>query len=321
MRLSDTLNRHGQAVQVLAELADIGALAVIGSHIVARYPPMSMAAFRTLNGVMGNPADCIETYSFGKLVSEGVKLFRPTQDQLEMLEQMRLNVLVNDYEQPFPTVCIEFPPDYIDKKRIHCPQEGQWYYGQRVTAEHRPGYVIVRQDPGCIFVTVVFSSDLSIKVAITGRSGQVEEIVEGFGEQDNFRNCMETTPEEWAVTKACVRSALNYCLLLDEIGCRPLPADRPLKKEHGPWRAQTGRDLPTRYELQQEVELHRSVERYSDLPTDEGRVMPPHHRRGHYRFQKFGENLCKTKRIRIAPIFVNSHLFLGKMSNTKATYT
>lgn len=330
MKLQDTLDDYRLGVRIFTEIVESGAIAVgpDGFRVYNR-PGLSEPAMQTLMRLIERPADIIETYSYGKLISEGAKVFRPTQEQLEMLEQVQINIPIADYVQPYPTLAVEFPEGYFAKKRVHCPQAGQWFYGRQIRASHEPGYVIVRHDGPYVFATAVFTSGLSIKTSLhAGRGETIDEIIEAFTDGDDFRNSMNTTKDEWKVTKSCVRSALNYCLLLDEVGCRQVST--PAVQRHPDGRKLNRAERRERqfnpqavlWELAQDVKLYRTVDRHDELPGEVGggSTMPPHHRRGHYRMQRHGVGLALKKRIRIAPVFVNSHLFFGRPCDATATY-
>lgn len=346
MRLIETLQEFSKVIPYFVEVVEKGALCLRryenegAVRFAYRQVELTPVAGKVMVKLAGSLADRVELYCIAKMVMEGVKLFRPSQEQLDMLEQMTLNVEFPDYVQPFPTVVVEFPSEYLRNKVVHCPQNGQWFYGGRIAQVHEPSYIIVRHEPtiGCILTSLMFTSKLSIKTAIVPRSGDtLESYIEGFTDKDKFENTLEVTAEEWAIVKQCIRAALNYCLLLDEIGIRhagPQNERQYRRLQHfveagrrrgdPPQRqAQARVDLlthPQLYELKQNVRLHRVVRHDHELPETPGPTKPPHHRRGHYRFQRFGVGLRQKKRIRIPPVFVNAHLFLGKMSNTSTTY-
>jgi hypothetical protein len=46
----------------------------------------------------------------------------------------------------------------------------------------------------------------------------------------------------------------------------------------------------------------------------------PHRRRGHYRMQACGPGLTLRRRIAVAAVLVNGHLFLGERAEASATY-
>lgn len=345
MRFNDTIQAFRKVIPYFVEIIEKGAMSLARSKtsIYFQYtlpPSLSDSAKFILEKTAENQANKIEAYSFGKLLHSGVKLFRPRHEQLEMLEHMSLNIQFEDYVQPFDTLVIEFPESYFKEKRVHCPQAGRKLFDHSISSEHEPAYVIVHHELtiGCILITLMFNSNLSIKTAICPEGDTLEHYIESFTEKDKFQNTLATTDEEWEVTRACIHSALNYCLLLDEIGCKSNGPENPklhqrlshfvsagLKRNDPAERRERDRAnllaQPILYELNQNVKLHRTVEECSELSSPTGKILPPHHRRGYYKMQHFGVGGMSRKRIRISPVFVNKHLFLGKMSDTKVTYS
>lgn len=287
--------------------------------------------------------DLIEIMLVGSTMCEGPKVFRPRQIDFEMLEHTSLNIACSDYVQPFPTVVIELPEGYASNRNVCCPHTGQYLYGEKQPSVHEPTLVIVQHIPEmhAILTMVMFSTNVSIKTSFVPEGEMtLEELIESFDyEKDEFNGSLETTEEEWELTKNVMRASLNYCLLVDELGSRRVGPENPtveaelrkqLKKakesNSAGWvrRAETALlDHPAVFELDQHVKLYRTVEHDEDLEGVHvaGQPRPPHHRRGHYRMQACGAGRAEHKRVRISPVFVNKHLFLGDMADARATYT
>ncbi len=108
---------------------------------------------------------------------------------------------------------------------------------------------------------------------------------------------------------------------MDEVGIKNLGVKNEKHRQKLLARGQSVKLIPKYYTLNQEVKLFNVVNNHSQLADGfSGRIMPPHHRKGHYRRQRYGVGNNLTKRIRILPVFVNSHLFLGDMLDAKTTY-
>lgn len=311
-----------------------------------------------------NMPDCIEYYVVGKIFESGPKIFRPRIFDLEMCEQIELNIPINDYVQPFPTIVIELPEDYLDKKRVINPLNGEVMYGKPQPAKHHPEFIAMHHDKisGCILTLIHFSSDTSVKSSFvgvvdptTGESKLLEKYFESLktkpdfsetqGYYDSrkntfeFRDSLETSLEEWVIIEQLNRAALNYCLLLDEIGVKRLGPQNPdeyarLQRYQKVARKEKNREdkiykadnnvqnHAQLYALNQEVVLARVVNETKDLDSEStGRIVSPHHRRGYYRQQRYGQGNTLIKRIRINPVFVNKHLFLEDMDKTKVIYS
>ena len=60
----------------------------------------------------------IEGYTMSKMLADGPKVFTFDALTCEALENFDLNVSCSDYHQPFPSVVIELPQDYIQKRVV-----------------------------------------------------------------------------------------------------------------------------------------------------------------------------------------------------------
>ena len=284
--------------------------------------------------------DKVEIALMGLALADGPKIFRPRQLDFEMLEETTANVLIEDYCQPFRTVVIELPDLYAAKKQIHCPHAGKYIYGYRQPKDHYPTMVILQYWPKakCVLSAVYFSSDVSIKTCFAPTADEtIEMCLAKLRCEDEFSGVLRTTNEEWELTRGILRAAINFCMLVDEVGHERVGPDgaeheRELRKyaeamSRGRDKERAARAraklaaVPYLYELDQQVQLYKTVATHNDLPGDPtGRTMPPHHRRGHWRMQAHGPERSLRKRIRIPPVFVNSYLFLGNPRDAKVTY-
>jgi hypothetical protein len=279
----------------------------------------------------------IDLYIWQDIVLTGPKIFRPTQVQFEVLEHMRISLPLEDYVQPFETVIIELPNDYMQTKITHLPQAGTTR-GKEVLAEnHQPTMLMLRLDkPNNLLLTqTIFDSGFSIKTAYSPKPNQIlEEYISILNQK--YSDSEECTDDEVRIAEEVVRSGINYCLLLDEVGIKKKGGinqnyysnlikyrEKAIKnkdQERANKLSNEIRSYPILYELSQEVKLYKTVSSHSELPQHTDRVVTPHHRRGFYKMQPHGPNNSLRKRIRIAPVFVNAHLFAGDMINAKVTY-
>jgi len=286
-------------------------------------------------------SEFIEIYLYTQLMKSGVKIFRPTALQLAMLEQITLNITFPDYVQPFDTMVVELPKDYIKTKSAILPQAGQVMYNAVLPQEHCPVYLIINHTPEMhtIFCAVVYSSGLSTKMCLTTNTSRIEtdmmeSRVELLGNRNFYVNSLAMSDQELDVQVSCFRSILNYCLLLDEVGIKKIGRHNPKHFEKLVSRFEKGpnndkgqlrlemKTHPTIYTIiNQNVQLYSTVDDLSS-PDNENKhgILAPHHRRGHYKMQRFGVGNMEKKRIRIKAVFVNSYLFRGKGIDMKAIY-
>lgn len=285
-----------------------------------------------------NTANIIEIFLYSEICRTGPKIFQPKQIDFEMLEQMSLNITFGDYNQPYETIIIDLPENYCKSKSVDCPQHGDDHYGLTITPQHEPQTVILyfNKELEVLLVSVFFSTEMSIKIGIPFKPDAIIDDHIIFQKHEQFEGTMETSSDEDKVVMSIIRSALNYSLLLDEVGTRKIGPNNPSyynrlikHRNNNIKNPQKLRGLnfdlkihPVIYELNQTVELYKIVNHSSELPSEPtGKKISPHHRKGHYRIQHYGPNNSLRKRIRIPAVFVNTNLFLGKMMNARATYS
>jgi hypothetical protein len=289
-----------------------------------------------------NIANGFEALAISRVLADGPKIFSPNQLELELMEQMSLNIQISDYVQPFETIVIELPDNYIRNMRIECPQAYSNLAGYTMPKMHQPVLVVLynRPDLGAVVTQVVFDSMQSIKTVLYPSPDENlnDYVCNIIGDElHQFENTEKTSKEELEVVSKVLRACLNYCLLLDEIGVKCVGSNNPsyhsrlqryvevaMKKKDEKKIEEATDNLithPIHYEIKQKVKLARSVKTHNELPEQTGRGMPPHHRRGYYKMQPYGTENSLRKRIRIPPVFVNKHLFLGDLCDTEVRYS
>lgn len=79
------------------------------------YPYASRAKSPTWlnNSVMGG-GDLISLYALSIWCGQGPVLFRATEDQCRALEDVKINLLMEEYTQPYDAVMVEFPEGFYD---------------------------------------------------------------------------------------------------------------------------------------------------------------------------------------------------------------
>src|SRR5207302_9993950 len=115
-------------------------------------------------------SSCIESYVMSRMLSEGPKVFTFDSLTCEALENFDLSVSTADYLQPFPTVIIDLPPDYTQKRVV--PFDA---------GSHAPDFVIVRHEPeaNCVMVTMHLTShQVMTRLLKLGSAWSLEEMWE-----------------------------------------------------------------------------------------------------------------------------------------------
>lgn len=270
--------------------------------------------------------ELLEFYLTTRVFGGGPKVFKPTSQQLRLLGEMTLNVPFESYVQPFETMVIEYPDDFSETHIVDITDK---VCG---CTEQRPLFSILHWRDGCLLHSVYMSGMISLKSWWYPHPTHELEVWldKQYGDKDLMR--MDASDEEVDMETQVRRCALAYALLIDEVGAKKSGPAQPAKVtalrrtiERRPDLADTARATlkcqPMVYELNQQVTLHRTVASHAELGTPTGRTMPPHHRRGFYKMQPHGPANSLRKRVRILPVFVNAHLFLGSMADAKAVYS
>ena len=290
-------------------------------------PPLAIEMVRTVFAM--GASSLIESYVMSRMVSEGPKVFTFDALTCEALENFDLSVATTDYLQPFPTVVIELPADYI-KKRVVPFDAGS----------HAPDFVIARHEPKaeCVLVTMHMSShQVLTRLLKLDPAWTLEEAWAKAARTWGAEDSLSMTPEENALGTALTKLALNVCLMATAYGVRSLGPENPsyyerlkryakLARKRG--REQTEkaeldlRTAPMRYAFAQEVTLYQKevAENGSEASEKGGWTVTPHWRRGHWRWQPCGVGRSERRRIAIPSVLVNAHRFLGSESDTMATY-
>lgn len=257
---------------------------------------------------IGHPGQIALWAAFGKAVVQGPKIFRPTAEQCEPLEQVDLTLDADDYHLPFPTCIVEFPADYSKNRIVHSS-----------SSNNQPGLLIVTQQDGLIYTCLY----------LPNTTGSVDKhkiftIVIG---SDTLEECLSAAAEEVPSTSAVLpafRAALNYLLLSATSGMRAVPQPRSDKEKH--LREQlkrakhNGREdlveklkqrlakLPTIYELAQHVCLYRRDTTPSETHEGDGTPRRPCWVRGHWHTVCYGPRHSLRKLMFYEPHLRNAHL-------------
>jgi hypothetical protein len=291
-------------------------------------PPLALEMARTVMAM--GASSCTESYVLSRTLAEGPKLFAFS-DALtcEALENFDLSVATTDYLQPFPSVVIELPQDYI-KKRVVPFDAG----------EHSPDFVIVPHEPeaGCVLITMHMTSHQVLTRLLKLDPGwSLEEMWAKGARSWGAKDTLGMTPEETVLGNALSKLALNVCLMATAYGVRCLGPANPshyerlkryakLARKRGKEQQEKAdidlRTTPVRYAFAQEVTLYQreAGEVRSDGNGRGGWTVSPHWRRGHWRSQVCGPGRQERRRVAIPSVLVNGHLFLGAASDTVVTY-
>jgi hypothetical protein len=262
--------------------------------------------------ISSDTSSCMEIFLLSRVFGEGPKIYAPDQRTFEAFENIDINIGIEDYHQPFPTMIVELPPEYIKNSVVYCPQ---------FDIGHSPILNIVHHNEkcGCITVGVVlelgkFGGFQMATKMIYPRPGEntIEEILKSIGAKI-FEGSVEISEGEHYVSHKVTKASINALGILFEEGCKKV-----ISKRKG-WKHLTKHAVPEikeYYEFKQEVRMysHSSGEK-TDIYT--GRIRPPGWVKGHRRRQHHGPGGSLVKVITIKPYTVNFHLFKGDISETQ----
>lgn len=287
---------------------------------------LSRDANLMLNTARTGASRAFEIFLLSQVFAFGPKVFEVESLDLEALINTDLNIEMQDYDQPFDTVVMQLPDDFC-KNNIVSPQIDPNDASLPKTTE--PDFLVIHHDKELhtIIFALFYKEDISIKVGFALKPGTIIDnaLRENLGRE--FADSLGIGDQEKILLEDLIRAAMNYCLLVGEVGHKKIEAinkdyERKLTKKAAEGDQKAIKELrqrPVYHTLEQKVQLYQ-VKYQHDRSQTTGQTVRPHHRRGHYRFQRFGSGLVDRKRIRIAPIFVNADLFLGKKSNTSVIY-
>ena len=123
MTLASTLTAMRPALPSYVNLTKYGLIScdrdkfALNAHPKAPELAVRMAAMMFATGA----SSLIEGYTMSKMLANGPKVFTFDALTCEALENFDLNVSSEDYQQPFPSVVIELPKDYIQQRVVPHP--------------------------------------------------------------------------------------------------------------------------------------------------------------------------------------------------------
>lgn len=251
----------------------------------------------------GSGGDAFGQWGLSWWLVDGPKVFRPTIEQCQALEQVEVRLTLSDYAQPYPAILIDLPEGRYDPITcVLCCQAPEILTFQCLSADHL--------------------NDIVTTIAVDGRP--IEVSLQKYDADID-------SPLGQICGKA-LRVALNSCLCLVNYGChsdylypKEVVSDQRLAKENterGERARYRVRTAPFLTEFNHEVVLHHTHHRNGNhKPNPTGREMESHWRRGHWAMQPYGPHSSLRKRILRKPILVRADKFIGESKDTVTTYT
>lgn len=259
-------------------------------------------------------------FSLSKALSGGPKIFIPSEEDCEALENTECTMSFQDYKQPYPVVIIEFPKEY--KRRL----AKMW------GVKNGPSHVIAHHCPEKSFIAVYAVFDRNNVIGlITPMRPEYKTI------EDAIVKTRKDNASDIQAAELAQRLAMNFCMVMVLLGVRQTGPLDPKDYEHAKKlsrsseikKAILGKKLmeSTLYRIEfinQKIKLYdeETVKpRRDNEPGEPSRISPkPHWRRGHYRKQRCGPNLSEEKLLFIKPVLVRADLFGGTPEHTEVIY-
>lgn len=235
----------------------------------------------------------------------GMKTIVPKAEQCFVFENIEPKIPMRNYNQPYPTVIIEYPEEYrsalMGRHRTRTPL---------CTFSHW------RPDIPTLIVCNFYGRNYPVVVFYITQNAADKTIEEAI----NFISNRRHHDIDYVVANDTLRMIINLNLFATGFGFQKLGYKNP--KQHRflerkkPLEAK--RDFYY-FGLNQEVKLYRK-ETYKSESGDGTHESPhPHWRKGHYRHQPYGPGNSLRKLIMIPPVFVCGDKYLGGLDTTSVT--
>lgn len=271
-------------------------------HRVTNAPPLLDSTARRL-------AATDEDYFFlthsaltaSRALAAGVKVFRLSPDEAEMLAECDAEISAADYVQPFPTMFYALP----DAAQPGTDQEGEGRWPFVAVDRLMPGRVVVS---GLIVRPPYFGSP----VRATGfhlYPDTARSVAENIGDTLDPK------------TTSVIRTALNAGLYLSLRGTTERHADpgrvkalkRRKRERPHEWRAIQNqlRREPVLIEPVRRIVVRPAPASSAELLNPAGARQRPHERRGHFRMQACGPRWAERKLIFVEPYAVGGRREFG----------
>jgi hypothetical protein len=269
----------------------------------------------------------MQTYVLFEMIRKGPKALNLPERYIAPLLNTDLNLGIADYNQPFDFMCVNLPTDFINKYTAEYEDDALG----NGPGKHSPECVMVchNQEAQVLILHVTFTSNQAI-TAMLNNNEDIEQQINATL-QATLTGSASIDESETIAAGAAAKIALNAMLLAENnlrgIGPYNESYYNRLKKQsqnkHTTDAQKRTNEIelathPFIYEIDQNVQTYNKSDGSEHGGTRGGNK--PHWRRGHYRLQRHGKGLEFQKRLRIPPVLVNSHLFLGNNIDSKVTY-
>lgn len=309
--------QHDEPLPTTATCVDWQALA---QH--CEYPAHRVFV-QTMYQLCNNPLVAVYMETAARLLADGPKLFKPTEEQFEGMEHVEARLPPRDFRSPYPAMLVRIPP--LCRRRL-CDAAGRshdWIHPNVLV-----GYREVSGQPLGIIVTIGLSGHQEQHFQFTDQPGNPTIEVVLRRAIVNGRVVDMTADPENVVLATVARACLNLCLMLTHYGHRVAgPADPAAYAKHRRKKhlAHFAVADCSAVELVQNIVV-RGPSRPTTNPPGPGSgvEVKPHWVRGHWRAYP-GQAAARARGERvpllfIRPYVVRSDRLVGDLADTSVTY-
>lgn len=324
---------------------------LVGQKEFDKHPPEMWNTLKEITNVLDY--DVVGTLwynTLAKALADGPKIFRPTPEQCEALENAEARYSFSDYKQPFPVIILEIPQHYREILKAK--------YG----TEDAPKFVLVNHDDKNKFIAVsAFYSKSNIITHITPDREEYKTIEDSLTKnRERRQDSVSMTPEgqfvipgnpelqnsseaEFDAAENVQRLAVNFAMMMSLYTVKIAGPLDPAKFKEWEYEARAVRrgGEPTNRAKEAQIKLaaalhviefEQHVEFYDEIeePVEVGQGVDieqlhksprSHWRRGHFVNQPCGVGNLGRKMIFRKPILVRAKYFLGDIKDSSVTYT
>lgn len=283
--------------------------------------PVLDAALNRMNGGRGTggatAAAIVEIYA--ALAVDGAKLFAPTEEQFEAMEQVEIHIPIGQYRQPYPALAVKIP--------LGCRARLAAAAGLAVA--DAPFWVVVRHrrgiDPQDVVLIHLGTPRLGDIFYVFRENSQISTVEAAISRDAGDDGSLDRDVSD-ALHKfghLATRAAMNLAIMLTRIPTRlegPPPAknykERRAREVHG---GHSFRIIPD-----QEIRVRTGEYRPPVAHGEAGGSVRPHWRKGHWRAHPgHGEARARGEQVPltfIAPCLVRAALTAPGAAAGTATY-
>jgi hypothetical protein len=265
--------------------------------------------------------------SASRLLADGPKLFRPTEEQWDSMEQVEIHLPIGQFRTPFPALVVQIPPA--------CRQRLAARFA--VTPDRMPTQVLIRyrDEPGensFLFIMSRFGNSELFHI-VQDQEGN-EDIEDALNRKidrpgpDNPAFDQRDRDSEYPCSVVLARAVMNLCLMMTHHGCAvgapldPHAYARHRSKKHLQ-HFKYGDYLTVN--MKQHVVVRRPAPATNNPPgPGTGIELVPHWRKGHWRAYP-GQGAMRAAGHQVQLLFVRPCLVRedrasGELSATETTY-